>query len=80
MKNLPTGTAQAVTDTSERVRKLFENRPLMAPTPHERQNRSRKTFAKPAAEVEQPESSADAETHGSEDNDGPVAGDDAREE
>ena len=63
MKNLLTGAAQSVTDTNERARKLFENRPMQAPAPSERQNRPRKTFAKApvedeAAEDEAPEAKA----------------------
>jgi hypothetical protein len=54
MKNLPTGAAQSVTDTNERVRKLFENRPLNAPVPQERRNfNSRKK--QPVAAVEEDE-------------------------
>ena len=53
MKNLLTGAAQPVTDTNERVRKLFENRPMMTPVQPERQNRPRKTFSKAAAEEEE---------------------------
>ena len=52
MKNILTGAAQPVTDTNERVRKLFENRPFNAPAQPERQNRPRKTFTKAAAEEE----------------------------
>lgn len=53
MKNLLTGAAQSVTDTNERARKLFENRPMEAPTLHERQNRPRKSFAKAPAEEDE---------------------------
>ena len=48
MRTLLTGTAQSVTNTSERVRKIFEGRPLEAPEKRERQNRPRKTFTKAA--------------------------------
>ncbi len=50
MKNLLTGAAQPVSDINERVRKLFENRPIAAPPPSQRQNKSRKIFAKADAE------------------------------
>ena len=48
MGTLLTGTAQPVTNTNERVRKIFEDRPLQAPEKRERQNRPRKTFTKAA--------------------------------
>ena len=48
MRTLLTGTAQSVTNTSERIRKIFEGRPLEAPEKRERQNRPRKTFTKAA--------------------------------
>ena len=53
MKNLLTGAAQSVTDTNERVRKLFEDRPMETPTPRERQNRPRKSFAKAVDEEDE---------------------------
>jgi hypothetical protein len=53
VKNLLTGAARPVTDTNERVRKLFENRPFNAPSQPERQNRSRKTFTKAAVEEDE---------------------------
>jgi len=55
VKNLLTGAAQPVTDTNERIRKLFENRPFNAPSQPERQNRPRKTFTKAAAEENEKE-------------------------
>ncbi len=53
MKNLLTGTAQSVTDTSERVRKLLENRPLEAPLPKERKNFQTRRPQPVAAETEE---------------------------
>ena len=60
MKNLLTGAAQSVTDTNERVRKLFGDRPMEAPTPRERQNRPRKSFAKAAPEDDDTEDAPEA--------------------
>ena len=52
MKNILPGAAQPVTDTNERVRKLFENQPFNAPSQPERQNKPRKTFTKAVEEEE----------------------------
>jgi hypothetical protein len=62
VKNLLTGAARPVTDTNERVRKLFENRPYNAPSQPERQNRARKTFSKAAAEEEVDDAAPDVDT------------------
>jgi hypothetical protein len=37
---------------NERIRKLFENRPIEAPVQRERQNKPRRTFAKAASDEE----------------------------
>ena len=60
MKNLLTGAAQSVTDTNERVRKLFEDRPMETPTPRERQNRPRKSFAKAVDEEDEADDAPEA--------------------
>jgi len=51
VKNLLTGSAQSVTDTNDRLRKLFQDRPLSAPLPPERKTFSprRKMAPMPAA-------------------------------
>jgi hypothetical protein len=79
-----------VTDTNERVRKLFENRPYNAPSQPERQNRPRKTFSKAAAEEEVGEDGAtpDVDTpeeevpelDASEDNEAAPGGDEVEEQ
>jgi hypothetical protein len=58
MRTLLTGTAQSVTNTSERVRKIFQDRPLEAPVKRERQNRPHKTFIKAAKDDVAPEAEA----------------------
>ncbi len=90
MKNLLTGAARPVTDTNERIRKLFENRPFDAPSPQERQNRPRKTFSKAAVEEDEVQDDAAPEVNTteeevpeldvSEDNEAASAGDEDREE
>ncbi len=90
MKNLLTGAARPVTDTNERVRKLFENRPFNAPSHPERQNRPRKSFSKAAVEEDEVQDDAvpDVDTPEeevpeldvSEDNEAAPVGDEAEEE
>ena len=48
MKHLLTGAARPVTDTNERIRRLFENRPFLSSAQPERRSRPRKAFAKAA--------------------------------
>ncbi len=69
MKNLLTGAAQSVTDTNERARKLFENRPLEAPAQRERTNfNSRQKKPQAAAGEEEAEVEDEApEAHAAED-------------
>ncbi len=52
MRNLLTGAAQPVTNTNERARRLFENRPMKVPALIEQQNKSRKKAAKVVEEDE----------------------------
>ncbi len=89
MKNLLTGAARPVTDTNERVRKLFENRPLNAPSQPERQNKPRRTFSKAAAEeVMEDDAAPDVDTpeeevpelDASEDTEAAPVGDEVEEE
>jgi hypothetical protein len=93
MRNLLTGAAQPVTNTNERARKLFENRPMKVPTLIEHQDKSRKKSAKvveedkaqdeivPKTHAEEEEVSEEdfAESEAPED-DGPTSGEDDAED
>lgn len=61
MKNLLTGAAQSVTNPNERVRKLFEDRPMEAPAPQERKsfNSRKKPLVAAAEEAQDDDASQD---------------------
>ena len=61
MKNLPTGSAQGITDFNERTRALFKDKPEFTRKPSERKNKNRWS-TKPKGEVEPAEAESEPET------------------